>query len=474
MALPVPEPVEPDPNCPSCAVLRKQVAELTKLVKQLQRTVDKQAKEIANLKSRVKPTSRNFSTPPSQDPHRARESKPRSNRKQGGQPGHQGKGRKLSPPDEVNTAPLENCGNCGLPLVVDDPSPYRHQIFDIPDPKVYVTEWRLPKATCTGCGHTTRAKLPDGVPRSQFGPNICATIPMMSGRFKLSKRETQQCMADIHGVEISLGSVSNIEGRVSEELAPAQNEALEDGQAADVKYADETTWRVKGESAYLWLVATVTTVVCLIRPTRSSEAAKELLGDTPTGTVVTDRYGGYGFVPEQQRQVCGAHLRRDFVKMAEGEKEFSWIGESLLTLTDAMFEKWHSFREGNIERGELARHCQEIRQEMFALLDEGQRSIGGRTPSMCRGILRTEEPMWTFVDVPGVEPTNNDAERAVRPAVLYRKSCFGTQSDRGSRFVERMQTVTGTLARRKQQLFPFIKQAAKASLGLGDAPSLRA
>jgi len=466
----VSEPVPPDPDCPSCAALAKQVA---KLEKQLQAAVERQENELSRLKAKTKPTSKNSSTPPSADPFRKRTSKAPSSRKQGGQPGHKGHSRKPSPPDEVFALKPDVCDGCGSALCGDDPQPYRHQVVDIPPISIFVSEHELHALECGGCGHTTRAKLPDGIQQSPFGPNVCAIVTTLTGRYRVSRRDTKQMMADMFGLDVSLGSISNIESRVSEALAPAHAEALKDVQEADVKHADETSWRQQGKSAYLWLAATLTTVACLIRGTRSGDVARELLGETPTGIVVSDRYVAYGYIEDEQRQVCWAHLRRDFVAMAEGEKEHRPIGEKLLLLTDEMFKRWHSLRDGEIARGEFAQHCLRIRIQMFALLDKGARSRGHRTPSLCRGILKTEGPMWTFVDIEGVEPTNNDAERAIRPAVMARKTSFGTQSDRGSRFVERMQTATGTLARRDQSLFGFVQLAAASALGQGPAPSLR-
>jgi transposase len=444
-----------------------------KLVKQLQATVEKQGKELARLKAKSKPTSRNSSTPPSADPNRKRASKGPSSRKQGGQPGHKGHSSKPLPPDEVFAVKPGACAGCGLALTGDDPEPHRHQVVEIPPISIFVTEHQLHALACGGCGHTTRATLPDGVQQSQFGPNASAIIATLTGRYRVSRRDTKQLMADMFGLRVSLGSISNIEARVSNGLAPFHAEAMEDMQDADVKHADETTWRQRGQSAYFWLAATLTTVACLIRNTRSGEVAKELLGETPTGITVSDRYVAYNYMDEGQRQVCWAHLRRDFVAMAEGEQEHRSIGVKLLKLTDEMFERWHSLRDGEVTRGQFAGACLMIRIKMFALLEKGATSRGHRTPSLCRGILKTEGPMWTFVDVDGVEPTNNDAERAIRPAVIARKTSFGTQSDRGSRFVERMLTASGTLARRDQSLFGFVREAAASALGLGQAPTLR-
>jgi len=464
---------QPDPTCPSCVRLTKELAELRTLVEKLQGTVEKQAAQLARLKAKPKTTSKNSSTPPSSDPFRERAKKTLSKRKQGAQPGHEGKSRKLSPPDEVHIVKPDACGGCGGPLSGDDPAPHRHQVTEIPPVQPRVIEHQMHALECGGCGRTTRAKLPSGVQQSHFGPNASAIIVTLTGRYRVSRRDAQKLMADTFGLDLSLGSISNIEGRVSEALASAHAEALQDVQEAPVKHVDETSWRERGKSAYLWLAATLSTVVCLLRRSRSSDVARELLGDAPKGIIVCDRYCGYSFIAAGQRQVCWAHLRRDFVKMSEGEKEHRSIGKGLLKLTDETFRLWHSFRENRIERGELARTSLKIRLQMFGLLDKGARSRGYGTPSLCRGILKDEVSMWTFVDHDGVEPTNNDAERAIRPVVLARKMSLGTQSERGSRFVERMQTASGTLARRGQSLFGFIRQAAESALGHGPAPTLR-
>lgn len=154
------------------------------------------------------------------------------------------------------------------------------------------------------------------------------------------------------------------------------------------------------------------------------------------------------------------------------EKELRWIGEGLLALIHEVFRLWHLHKDGRVERADLKRWIRPLRARILALLDTGARSRGYETPGKCRGILRTEPAMWTFVSVVGVEPTNNVAERAVRPVVIHRKTSLGSQSERGSDFVARMQTVAATLRQQGGSLFQFVGDVARAILTVAPEPKL--
>lgn len=203
---------------------------------------------------------------------------------------------------------------------------------------------------------------------------------------------------------------------------------------------------------WAWTVTAPGLAAHVIRDTRGKVVATELLGEEPTGVTVCDRYAGYKFIGLDRKQVCLAHIRRDFIRMSEGEKEFRPLGARLLGLLDEVFWLWHMFQRDEIERNELRRWSRHARKRLLALLHEGATARGYDTPGRCRGLLESEPAMWTFVDVDGVPPTNNDAERAIRPVVLARKVSLGSRSDRGSRFVERMQTVSGTLTRQGRRM----------------------
>jgi len=467
MVTSVTELPKPDPSCPTCAVLAERLVELEKVVEKL-------SSELSRLKAKPRATPRNSGKPPSSSPwgkgakKKAREPRPNTGQKparnRGGQPGHEGTTRKPSPPDEVHHVRPECCDDCQAPLTGNDSNPHRHQTVDIPPVTPTVIEHALHTLRCGKCGKLNSAKLPTGVPASTFGPNVSAFIAMLTGRYRVSRRDTQRLLADMFGLEISLGAISNIEGRVSQGLAKAHEEVLQAVKSAPVKHIDETTWFGPNGGAYVWTATTPLFVAHLIRDTRGRVVAAEMLGDVPSGVTVSDRYVAYDHIDESARQVCLAHVRRDFVKMTQADEGLRWLGDRLLGLLDEVFRLWHMLQRGEIERSQLRRWLRHIRKRTLPLLIEGATSRGWTTPSLCRGLLKVEPSMWTFGDHDGVPPTNNDAERAIRPVVLVRKVSLGSRSERGSRFVERMQTVAGTLVRQGRRVHEFILEAAVAAL----------
>jgi len=466
----VSSPPRIDPECHGCAEQATKLAEL-------QAVVEKQGAELERLKARKPKTSQTSSKPPSSDGPWTKHGPKRkpSGKKRGGQPGHKGAQRKPTPPadvDEVHAVRPGSCKKCSSPMVSTGSDPIRHQVIDIPPVKPRVDEWLLHEGLCSGCGSTERAALPAGVHQSSFGPNLSALVVLLSGEYRMSRRNIQRYIADAHGVEISTGAISNIEGRMTKGLAGAHAEALAAVQEAPAKHLDETTWRQEGELAWLWAAVCEIAVAFLIRDSRRAEVAKELIGEVPKGILISDRYSGYSFVDGDQRQVCLAHLIRDFRRMAEGEKELRWIGDGLLTLMDDIFRLWHQHKDGKIDRADLKRWSRPLRARILGLLDAGALSRGYETPGMCRGILKTEPSMWTFIEKEGIEPTNNVAERAVRPVVILRKTSFGSQSERGSRFVERMQTVSATLKLSGRSLRDFVVGVAHHVLGGATPPAL--
>jgi hypothetical protein len=455
----------------------EQLAELRDVVAKQADVVAKQGAEIERLKSKKRATSRNSSNPPSSDGpgQRPKPQRPKSERQRGGQPGHDPHQRPMAPPgdvDEVYCLQPETCGCCGGALAGDDPTPLRHQTIDIPRTKPRVVEYQLHERTCDDCGATTRAALPEGVHSSAFGPNVTALVCLLTGEYRMSRRSVQRLVSDTFGIDVSLGAISNMERRVTESLAAPHAEALASVVASPVKHLDETTWRQSASPAWVWTAVGHEATVFVIRDTRGSVVARELVGDADAGIVVSDRFSGYSFIDLDRRQVCMAHLVRDFRRIAEGEKELRWIGERLLGLTNALFRLWHQFKEDKIGRVHLVRWTRPIRNEMFRLLDEGARSRGYDTPARCRGILKTEPAMWTFIARDGVEPTNNLAERELRPVVIHRKTSLGSQSNRGSRFIERVHTVSATLRRAGRSVHGFIQSVAQAALGSGAVPTL--
>jgi transposase len=435
---------------------------------------------LAALEARLGMNSRNSSKPPSSDPPNvaARPKRPPSGRKRGGQPGHKGVTRSLLPPEKVariiDLRPPE-CASCGAKLEGDDPTPGRFQVIDVPPVEPDVTEYRRHTLPCE-CGAKTTAPLPPGVGASVFSPRVKAMLAMCSAVYRLSRRTVEGLMADFFNVDISLGSVSACEETVSEAVAAPVAEAREHVEKAPVAHADETGFRQAGEApekskAWLWAAVTSLVTVFLVHAKRSTIAAKELLGSF-AGILVSDRWSAYSFVDSVRRQLCWAHLLRDFEWIAEFGAEAAATGKALVERAKVMFQWWHEFKAGSLSRSGFQQRMAPLMERLEALLEEGAASAHKKTAGRCRKILELKEALWTFVRVEGVEPTNNAAEPALRPAVLWRKGSFGSASPRGSRFVERMLTVAATCRQQGRNVLEYLVAVCEAEARGEPAPSL--
>lgn len=457
----------PNPDCPGCQALVKRVEQLVERVSQLEAKIER-------LEARLRQNSSNSNRPPSSDPPWSKpgSSAPPSDRQRGAQPGHERSKRKLLPPDEVQCVKPSVCEHCGEALSGEDRSPLRHQVTETPPARAMVFEYQLHSLTCRACGHRTRAKLPAGVPRGAFGPRLQSTIALFSGVYRMSRRNVQQALRDVHDVEVSLGAISKVEATVAGTLDEPYEAALRAIRRRPVVNSDETSWREANQPAWLWTAVAKHLSVFLIRRSRGSAVAKEMLGKRFGGIHVSDRWSAYDWIDIERRQVCWAHLIRDFRKIADsGGGMAKWIGESLEAQAVELFGYWYRVRDGTMRRSTFRRHVSRIRRRMRSLLETGARCSSWRAPSLCRGILELESAMWTFVDHEGVEPTNNDAERALRPAVIWRKTSLGTQSEAGSRFVERLLTCVGTLRQRGRNVLDYLTAANTAALRGTPIPS---
>jgi len=325
---------------------------------------------------------------------------------------------------------------------------------------------------CPACGETTRAPWPQGVPSGTYGPRVHATVALCSGAYRLSKRTTGQAMEDLFGVPMSVGTISQSEKTTTEVVAEPVEEAgayIEDQRVA---HLDETSWRQGGKQAWLWVAVTSWVTVFLVRVSRGGQVARELLGEGFSGILVTDRYSAYNWYPVRWRQVCWAHLLRDFEAMRSRGGASEEIGAALLAQAHQMFTWWHRVREGRLARSTFRSYMTPLRREVERLLEAGSQCGVAKTAGTCREMLKRRQALWTFVQVNGVEPTNNTAERAIRPGVQWRKGSFGTHSEAGSRFVESMLTVVTTLKQQKRNVLDYLTTAHEAALHGDAAPSL--
>ena len=434
--------------------------------------------EITTLRERVNRNSRNSSRPPSSDgpeaPRKPRQ-RAKSGRKQGAQKGHKGVKRELVPVEqvkEVHDVKPDVCGDCGHELVGEDPEPHRHQVTEIPPVVAEVIEYRLHSLICPECGAETRAKLPVGVPQGAFGPRLQAMVSLLSGGYHLSKRDITGVMADFFHADVGLGSVPALEQRTSEAISEPVAEARQHVQSQPVVNVDETGWREANQRAWLWVAATTLVSVFLIRLSRGGQVVKELLGATFQGIVGSDRWSAYNWLAVHLRQLCWAHLLRDFQAFVERGGESQQLGEALLTQADLMFQWWYEVREGTMSRTTFQEQMQPVQQRVGELLRQGAACDHDKTAGTCRDILKREEALWTFVRLEGVEPTNNLAERQIRPTVLWRNRSFGTQSEAGSHFAERIMTVVATLKQQDRNVLDYLTEACDAANWGRPAPSL--
>lgn len=434
--------------------------------------------EMVTLREQANRNSRNSSRPPSSDgpevPRKPRQ-RAKSGRKRGGQKGHQGAKRKLVPVEqvkEVRDVKPDVCGDCGHELTGEDADPYRHQVTEIPPVVAEVTEYRLHTLTCPECGAETWAELPAGVPQGAFGPRLQAMVSLLSGCYHLSKRDITEVMADFFQADIGLGSVPALEQRTSEAISEPVEEAREYVQRQSVVNMDETGWREANRRAWLWVAATTLVTVFLIRLSRGGQVAREILGQTFQGIMGSDRWSAYNWLSPLLRQLCWAHLKRDFQAFVERGGESQRIGEALLAQADLMFQWWHQVQEGTMSRATFQERMPAVQQQVGELLRQGATCDYSKTAGTCRDILKREEALWTFVRVEGVEPTNNLAERQIRPNVLWRNSSFGTQSEAGSRFAERIMTVVATLKQQHRNALDYLTEACDAANWGRQAPSL--
>ena len=432
--------------------------------------------QVCTLQEQLHQTSRNSSRPPSSDPPQPyRPSRPGGKRRRGGQPGHPGHTRTLLPVNEVDEVVVikpEECIQCHAPLLGDDPTPWRHQVIELPPITPVVTEYQWHQLVCAACGEVTRAPWPTGVPSGTYGPRVQATVALYTGAYRLSKRTTQQMMDDVFGVPVSVGTISQLEQAATAAVAAPVEEARTSVHEQEVAHLDETSWRQGEKRAWLWVAVTSVVTVFLVRLSRGAHVARELLGEEFSGILVTDRYSGYNWYPVRWRQVCWAHLLRDFEAMRGRGGHSQELGDALLTQAHQMFTWWHRVRDGTLKRASFRSAMTPLRREVERLLEAGSRCGVPKTEGTCRDILKRREALWTFVQVEGVEPTNNTAERAIRPGVLWRKGSFGTQSAEGSRFVESMLTVVATLQQQKRNVLEYLTAACEAALRGEAAPSL--
>jgi transposase len=431
---------------------------------------------IRDLESRLGKSPENSSLPPStQHPHaKTPKTKRKKGRRRGGQPGHPKHERALIPSEECNeVVPLKPsaCRRCGAKLLGDDPEPLRHQVWELPDITPDVTEYQRHRLGCPCCGESTCAPLPPGVPTGQSGPRLVAFTGLLMGHFRQSKRRAALFLQDLLGMPCCPSLTVKIQNQVAAALEQPYEElraALADERQL---FMDETPTKQANAKAWLWTAVAPLFAVFAIFSSRKGDALPKLLGKTFRGIINCDRAKMYW--QAKRLQWCWAHLKRDFQALIDHQdNQVKRLGHDLMRQVKLMFQHWKRYKSGQIQWQTFRTYMRPIREEINALLLRGAFSGNPRLVGMCHELWSHREWLWTFVDHEGIEPTNNTAERALRPAVIYRKLSFGTQSQSGSRFIERMLTVCETCRLQGRSLFGYLATAVEAHFACQRPPSL--
>jgi transposase len=399
------------------------VLSLWQQVQTLQAQVEALEGEKAQLREQLGQTSRNSSRPPSSDPPHAppRPKRIPSGRQRGGQTGHPGHGRTLKPPQQVDRVieiKPERCAQCGALLLGEDPHPARHQVIELPEVKPEVIEYRRHTLSCLVCGAQNQAEWPSDMPTGSFGPRVQATVGYFTGQMGMSQRDMQEAMGTVFHIDLGLGTIPALEQQVSAALAEPVEEVQSYLQQQPVNHIDETGWREEAQRSWLWINTAPQVAGFWVLPHRGADEARQVLGEGFEGIVGSDRWSAYNWLDPQQRAICWAHLNRDFQAFVDRGGESEQVGQALLDQSQQMFDLWHQVKEGTLERADFQVQMEPIRARVGELLREGTTLAHDKTRRTCENILKLEEALWTFVLVEGVEPTNNDAERPLRRAVL--------------------------------------------------------
>lgn len=454
--------------------LEAQVAKLLEVVASRDAEIARLKQRVADLERQLGQNSGNSHKPPSSDSPGTRPSKPATGRSRGGQPGHKPNRREMMPAEKVTRRTVvkpSTCKCCGSRRLDQVGAETRvHQVLEVPQIQPDVHEIRMHAADCRDCGSRTWAELPPDVPAHMFGPRLLAFIGYMLAA-RTSRRQLREVLAEVFGIPVSLGALSEAEARTSEAIAVASNDAAAFVRAHPVKNVDASTWRIEGAYAALWTIATSFVAVFFVTPDAKAPGIRALLGKL-RGIMISDRGSQLGFWTMDRRQVCWAHLIRKFVAFSERKDQGAKLGESLLLVTQAMLHEWHRVRDGTLTRARFRIIADNAQLAIERLLECGVALDLRGVSGACADMLAHKAAFFTFARHPGVEPTNNHAERALRPFVLWRKTSYGSQSDRGRLFAQRIMTVAHSLRLQSRPIFQFLVDSCQAHSIGRSGPSL--
>ena len=472
----------------------KLIHELVNRMDWLEREMGELRTENELLKEQIARTSANSSQPPSKNPQGFKPNRKESTgKKRGGQLGHIGHQRKLYPQEMcsyvIHHYP-EQCSGCGAKInEVEDLPAYRHQIVEVPPVQPIIIEHQFHPVTCTCCGKENQAaSMPEIISLGGYGARVTAYVGLLSSQYRQSYRQIQQLMRAVFGIEMSIGTINHLRTEVSEAVSDAVIEAQSYIQQSPTVGVDETGFKQRNgdgqnatkTSGWLWVAVTPLIIYFQVILSRASTAAQTVLGEAFAGFITSDRCPAYNWVDVNRRQICWAHLKRDFIQISERIGASAEIGKVLLAQEKELFNLWHQYRNDQLTRSQLQQVVEPIQAKILSQLREAasldigadEKTPLAKTVRTCRNLLKLEAALWLFIAEDGVEPTNNAAERAIRPAVIWRRTSFGSDSATGSLFVSRLLTVASSLKLQERNILDFLVESVTASRSGDTPPSL--
>jgi hypothetical protein len=456
--------------------LRRENERLREQVTERDRQIAKQEEQIADLERQLglrQLNSTDSSKPPSSDglagKPRKRGRKNKSKRRVGGQPGHRGAHRPLAPAEkvaEVRPVLPEKCQHCGQSLpgqiehVLTIGTVRRHQVTELPPIQARIIEYQCHRVICPECGESTRAATPPEA-SGQFGPQLTALIAYLTVVCRMPRRVVEALLAQVLGIEISLGSTQKCWQEASEAVAIPCQELEKQLKNEPVVNADETGWRTNGAKRYLWVFVAARYVVYTVAATRGSQVLIGLLGAIFQGILCSDRFSAYLKYHKGKAQFCWAHLKRNLLGISELSKSTAVerFCRDALAEHAKLFRLWHKFREARIDRRQLVLRSIPIQQRIFALARRHLDSPHKEVANLALVLFDHNERLFTFIEQEGVEPTNNSAERALRTAVQWRKISFGNRSAKGELATARLLTVAETRDLQRLSILAYLSDA---------------
>jgi transposase len=437
---------------------------------------------ILKLEEKVAELSKDSSTsskPPSSDITKPKsEQRQAGKRKRGGQKGRRGKARVRFREEEIDRKEelcLNQCPDCGEALSEERKDTRIHQSVELPEKPVEVVEYHQIGKECPCCHVYHYPKLPEGVIEGQlFGVRLQGLIAYMKGELGASYTELERFCGDVLGIAVSRGMLNNVVNRASEALEVPYEELRDSIPQEKRLNIDETGWRDSGKKYWVWVFCNQLIAFFTISASRGSQVLKEVLGENFGGAITTDFFSAYISYASERQQFCLAHLIRDIKFLTTlPDKDTRLFGEKLLRYFRRLFKLWHRRKEYSEEV--FQNKVKRIKTSISNHIARSPFPKGSKAQTLQRRILKRWNGLFMFTEYQELyQPTNNDAERALRHLIRIRRQTQGSVSQAGQRWNERIATTLETCKKQNRSAWSFLVQSLLAFHYSKNYPTLTA